>query len=70
LDNVAVDVVALNPPQPAPQVELLCYRSPKAGPMVYGPADICADRLVFGTKARGLSLMRDPDGHVVLLDGR
>jgi catechol 2,3-dioxygenase-like lactoylglutathione lyase family enzyme len=70
LDNVAVDVVALNPPQPAPHVELLCYRSPKAGPMVYGPADICADRLVFGTKARGLSLMRDPDGHVVLLDGR
>jgi catechol 2,3-dioxygenase-like lactoylglutathione lyase family enzyme len=70
LDEVAVDVVALNPPQPTPHVELLCYRTPKAPAMVYGPADICADRLVFGTDKAGLSLMRDPDGHVVLLDGR
>jgi catechol 2,3-dioxygenase-like lactoylglutathione lyase family enzyme len=70
LADVAVDVVALNPPQSTPHVELLCYRTPKAGAMVYGPADICADRLVFGTDKAGLSLMRDPDGHVVLLDGR
>jgi catechol 2,3-dioxygenase-like lactoylglutathione lyase family enzyme len=70
LEDVAVDVVALNPPQSTPHVELLCYRTPKAPAMDYGPADICADRLVFGTDKAGLSLMRDPDGHVVLLDGR
>jgi catechol 2,3-dioxygenase-like lactoylglutathione lyase family enzyme len=70
LDNVAVDVVALNPPQRTPHVELLCYRTPLPSAAPYAPADICADRLVFGTKDGGLQLLRDPDGHVVLLDGR
>jgi catechol 2,3-dioxygenase-like lactoylglutathione lyase family enzyme len=70
LNEVAVDVVALNPPQQTPHVELLCYRTPKADAMVYAPADICADRLVFGTADRRPSVMRDPDGHVVLLVGR
>jgi len=60
----------LNPPDHAPHVELLCYRQPKAKAVAYGPADICADRLVFGTEGGGLRLLRDPDGHVVLLDGR
>lgn len=70
LDAVAVDVVALNPPQPTPHVELLCYGKPAGKAAAYGPADLCADRLVFATEDGGLSLQRDPDGHVVLLDGR
>jgi catechol 2,3-dioxygenase-like lactoylglutathione lyase family enzyme len=70
LEDVTVDVVALDPPQRTPHVELLGYRTPKAAAMVYGPADICADRLVFEPADKGLSLMRDPDGHVILLDGR
>jgi len=70
LDAVAVDVVALNPPQPAPHVELLGYRSPAPREAAYAPADICADRLVFGSADGGLAMLRDPDGHVVVLDGR
>jgi catechol 2,3-dioxygenase-like lactoylglutathione lyase family enzyme len=70
LDAVAVDVVALNPPQAAPHVELLCYRNPVAKPLAYGPADLFADRLVFATGDGALRLQRDPDGHVILLDGR
>ncbi len=70
LDDVAVDVVALNPPQRTPHVELLCYRTPPAHALPYAPADICADRLVFAAGDGGLQLLRDPDGHVVVLDGR
>jgi catechol 2,3-dioxygenase-like lactoylglutathione lyase family enzyme len=70
LDDVAVDVVALNPSQQTPHVELLGYRTPKAAAVGYGLADLCADRLVFQTADQGLRLLRDPDGHVVLLDGR
>lgn len=70
LDDVAVDVVALNPPQPTPHLELLCYRKPIAEAVAYAPADLCADRLVFRTEDGGMSLRRDPDGHMILLDGR
>jgi catechol 2,3-dioxygenase-like lactoylglutathione lyase family enzyme len=70
LDAAAVDVVALNPPQAAPHVELLCYRKPAGKAVAYAPADVCADRLVFATGDGTLRLQRDPDGHVVLLDGR
>ena len=71
LATVTVDVVALRPPRPTPHVELLCYRKPKAGLGVpYSPGDICADRLIFGTRNDGLRLLRDPDGHVILMDGR
>jgi catechol 2,3-dioxygenase-like lactoylglutathione lyase family enzyme len=70
LENVAVDVVALKPPSPAPHVELLCYRRPQAIARPYGPADLCADRLVFAAEEGKVSLRRDPDGHVILLDGR
>jgi catechol 2,3-dioxygenase-like lactoylglutathione lyase family enzyme len=73
LDGLAgaeLDVVALRPPQPSPHVELLCYHRPRAIPCQWSPADICADRLVFASNAAGLRLLRDPDGHVVVLDGR
>jgi catechol 2,3-dioxygenase-like lactoylglutathione lyase family enzyme len=71
LDSVTVDVVALLAEQPTPHVELLGYRSPEPrfmGP--YDPADLCADRLIFGTTSGALLLLRDPDRHVILLDGR
>ena len=70
LEDVAVEVVALNPAVPAPHVELLCYRRPQAIARPYGPADICADRLVFAADDGKITLRRDPDGHVILLDGR
>ncbi len=70
LENTKLDVVALRPKRPSPHVELLCYRSPRAVPCHWSVRDICADRLVFAADAAGLRLMRDPDGHVVLLDGR
>ncbi len=70
LDAVAVDVVALHPPQATPHVELLCYKKPVGKAVAFAPADLCADRLVFATGDGALRLLRDPDGHVVLLDGR
>jgi catechol 2,3-dioxygenase-like lactoylglutathione lyase family enzyme len=71
LPDVTVDVVALQPARPSPHVELLGYRSPNNGlALPYSPADICADRLIFGAADGGLRLLRDPDGHVILLDGR
>ncbi len=70
LEDAQVDVVALRPLQASPHVELLCYRRPKAIPCQWMPADICADRLVFAADTGGLQLLRDPDGHVVLLDNR
>ncbi len=72
LDGLAdahVDVLALRPQQPTPHVELLCYRHADFAPPC-APGDIAADRLVFQTADGGLRLRRDPDGHVVLLDGR
>jgi catechol 2,3-dioxygenase-like lactoylglutathione lyase family enzyme len=71
LKKVSVDVLALQAAQPTPHLELLCYRRPKAGSAApYSPGDICADRLVFGIPNGGLKLLRDPDGHVILVDGR
>jgi hypothetical protein len=37
---------------------------------VVGLNDIAADRLVFGGKTGVLEVLRDPEGHVVFLDGR
>jgi catechol 2,3-dioxygenase-like lactoylglutathione lyase family enzyme len=70
LQGAELDVVALRPAQPSPHLELLGYRNPKAIPCQWAPKDICADRLVFASDTHGLRLLRDPDGHVVILDGR
>jgi catechol 2,3-dioxygenase-like lactoylglutathione lyase family enzyme len=70
LANADLSVVALRPPQPSPHVELLCYQNPQAVPVHWRVTDICADRLVFTSETNGLRLLRDPDGHVILLDGR
>lgn len=70
LTNADLSVVTLRPSQPSPHVELLCYQNPKAVPARWGVTDICADRLVFTPETNGLRLLRDPDGHIILLDGR
>ncbi len=70
LRDVVVDVVALRA-QATPHVELLHYRRPEVvSNFLLMPNDIAADRLVFGSPESGLRLLKDPDGHLVLLDGR
>lgn len=50
LDDPQVDVLALEPPEPAPHVELLHYRLPATERrLVFGPADRAATRFVFAT---------------------
>jgi catechol 2,3-dioxygenase-like lactoylglutathione lyase family enzyme len=73
LDDVVVDVVALGSDRPGPHVELLGYRRPQGRANVPHPGDISASRLVFSrTTPRGeatdMALLRDPDGHVVILE--
>lgn len=84
LDDVEVEVVGLAPTFPAPHVELLGYRAPRgrAAPIM-APSAIAASRLVFAMDAldswRGAvsladggqaCLIRDPDGHALLLEQR
>jgi catechol 2,3-dioxygenase-like lactoylglutathione lyase family enzyme len=77
LDAVAaarVQVTALQPEQPTPHLELLCYRSVTRGAhAVVGSADVAATRLTFETTGpswesavapRGLV---DPDGHHLVI---
>ncbi|SDM23153.1 Catechol 2,3-dioxygenase [Methylobacterium phyllostachyos] len=55
LDAPQVDVIALEPPEPAPHVELLHYRAPAARRhLSFGPADQASTRYVFSTA--------DPEG--------
>jgi catechol 2,3-dioxygenase-like lactoylglutathione lyase family enzyme len=71
LDGVTVDVAAMQCPQhPTPHLELLCYRQPPGRAATVQPNDIAAGRLVFLPAHTRLQLLRDPDGHVVMLDGR
>lgn len=70
LRDVSVDVVALQGEQATPHVELLRYRRPEGRQTLVGLSDIAADRLVFGGLGGALEVVRDPDGHVVLVDGR
>ncbi len=71
LQGARVDVVALQPGQATPHIELLAYRAPPgrpAGPS--RPRDVAAARLVL--EAGGLPdgqprLAHDPDGHALVL---
>jgi catechol 2,3-dioxygenase-like lactoylglutathione lyase family enzyme len=48
LDDPQVDVVALEPPEPAPHVELLHYRVPaNRRQLSFGPADRASTRYIF-----------------------
>lgn len=73
LDGLAVstvEVAAMVPVQAPPHVELLGYQPPITTHHVIQPNDIAADRLVFDTPTDELVLQRDPDGHLLLFDGR
>jgi catechol 2,3-dioxygenase-like lactoylglutathione lyase family enzyme len=79
LMDTRVDVVALQPKQATPHVELLAYHSPRGRPTApHAANDIAATRLVLevsglpdpaltladGTRA---ALLRDPDHHLLVL---
>ncbi len=81
LTDTVVEVVALEPRIATPHIELLAYCSPPVRPGApMTPSDIAATRLVLavdtvptpaatlvdGSKA---TLIRDPDGHLLLLVG-
>jgi catechol 2,3-dioxygenase-like lactoylglutathione lyase family enzyme len=77
LDGVAeacVEVIELNPREPAPHLELLRYQPRSGARIVYQSNDIAATRLVLdlcdrhhegGRVAPGL--ITDPDGHHLLI---
>ena len=77
LDGVEVDVVALCAQHSAPHVELLGYRAPAGRVAPSSWSDLAASRLVFladrigvgdaSDAGEGASLLRDPDGHAVLV---
>lgn len=63
LDDVRVDVTAMNPKIGSPHVELLGYRNPR--PREHSPFaanDIAATRILW--RADRDALLRDPDGHL------
>ena len=79
LRGTSVDVVALEPEQSTPHIELLAYHTPPGGPTApHPPNDVAATRLVlevaalpdpavtFADGTRG-ALVRDPDHHLLLL---
>ncbi len=69
LPGARVDVVALEPQDPAPHVELLAYQTPPGRACaILRPQDIAATRLVFATTGLAKTVLRqDPDGHALLL---
>jgi catechol 2,3-dioxygenase-like lactoylglutathione lyase family enzyme len=69
LEHGMVEVVAMVPPHSPPHVELLGYPGMiTASPMRLN--DIATDRLVFAGPPGQIGLIRDPDGHVIVHDGR
>ena len=65
LNDTCVDVIALNPPEPTPHIELLRY-SPRRSVAAAGPHDIAATRVVFIGDAT-LGELHDPDGHRLIV---
>lgn len=69
LNEVTVDVIAMMPTT-SPHVELLCYQTPSPPfPIALNPTDIAADRLAFAKNEIPQKLLRDPDGHFLLIPG-
>ncbi|MGH1569687.1 VOC family protein [Methylobacterium sp. P31] len=64
VDDPQVDVIALEPPDPAPHVELLHYRRPAGRhPISFSPSDRATTRYVFSADdPRGLSRALDSAG--------
>ena len=82
LPQVEVDVVALNPQDPTPHLELLGYRHPVVRPVIrLHPNDVAATRLVLEVdrpapdatpllNGMTAALIHDPDEHALLLIAR
>ena len=69
LSDVCVDVMPLLPPDGAPHLELLHYRTPaRAGEAIMAANDVAATRIIWASN-RDL-LLRDPDGHLHQLERR
>jgi catechol 2,3-dioxygenase-like lactoylglutathione lyase family enzyme len=70
LDAAKVDVAALEFEQLVPpHLELLHYCEPPGRPASgVNLNDIAADRLIFSAEGDECSMLRDPDGHVVVLE--
>ncbi len=66
LAGVRADVISLIPVSPAPHIELLGYRTPRGRISPVHASDIAATRLVFRSSETP-RLLRDPDGHLLLL---
>ena len=71
LDGARVEVVALEPAQATPHVELLAYQAPRGRPTgPLRPRDIAATRMVLevsGLPGADSVLVHDPDGHALIL---
>ncbi len=70
--EVVVGVVGLDPPAAPPHLELLAYRSPPVRPGSAGAADIACTRtiMVVSDASEPVRMLRDPDGHrIMLVDG-
>jgi catechol 2,3-dioxygenase-like lactoylglutathione lyase family enzyme len=65
-----VEVVAMTTPLAPPHVELLGYPGTIEVSQFGRLNDIAADRLVFACTGGRIVLRHDPDGHVLMLDGR
>ncbi|MGH6985345.1 MAG: VOC family protein [Caulobacteraceae bacterium] len=67
LADVRVEVQAMTPPRAAPHLELLGYRHPVGRRSPPSPAnDVAATRILW--KADRNALLRDPDGHLHVLE--
>ena len=80
VDDPQVDVIALQPPEPAPHVEVLHYRAPATQRRLsYGPGDRATSRFVFAAKdlnglietphAQDIGLQISADGMVAYCTG-
>ena len=74
LSDPDVEVTALDPPQPTPHLELLCYRSAMHdGGAALRPNDVATTRVVFESgglpdaDAAGQQTLTDPDGHHIVI---
>ncbi len=70
--EVVVGVLGLDPPAAPPHLELLAYHTPPVRPGAAGAADIACTRtmMVAADASEPLRMLRDPDGHaVMLIDG-
>jgi catechol 2,3-dioxygenase-like lactoylglutathione lyase family enzyme len=68
VDDPMVEVTGLTPPGGAPpHLELLCYRAPGSIPRTCADDSAQATRIVLAGNSDARGLLRDPDGHRLLV---